>query len=874
MSGLRFVLRMAWRESRASGSRLLLLTAAISIGVGALVAIESFTDNLRTAVEGQSRALMGGDISLSARNAPDAGLKALLDSVTIAAGSDTLRDRATVINFAGMAYVPRTSGTRLVQVSGISGGYPFYGQVRTQPAGAWARLGEGRFTLVDPSFLTALGAAIGDTMSLGESRFVIAGTVTSFPGDVGIRSAFGPRVFIPGSYLDETKLLTFGSRAEYQWFLRTPVKTDTRVLANNWRNRLRLKQAGIRTAVESEENLKEFLDQLGRYLGLVALIALLLGGIGVGSAVQVFIRRKRDGIAVLRCLGATSGQVFGIYLLQAVVMGFAGSAIGVVLGLLLQLALPSVFGAFLPLDVAVRPSIPAILTGLAVGVWVALVFALLPLLSVRTVPPLAVLRRDVDTASAPPADRWLWGARAALALSVVVLAGLQVASALRGLVFAAGIGTALLVLWAAALGLTRALRRWFPHRLAYVYRQGLANLYRPANQTVAVVLALGFGAFLLGALAVMQHNLLRQLRLDGGLGRPNLVFFDVQPDQKPDVEAIIRGEGLALQPAVPIVPMRISAINGKRASEMLADTTERPREGQPPRQGERRNGGDRPARWALRREYRSTYRDTSVASEKVVVGDWWATRGPEPDSARHGPYPISMEAGVASDLNVTIRDTITWDIQGVPVVTVIKNLRDVNWARFEPNFFVVFPNGPLDDAPQSFVLLTRVDDPAVMGRLQRMVVEKHPNVTSIDLTSIQQTIEKIVASVVLAIQFMALFSVSTGVVVLIGALATSRFQRIRESALLKTLGATRRQVVGIMVTEYAALGVLASVVAMVLASLGGWALTKWVFKIPFTVPWAAFGLLALLTVTLTVVTGLWTSVSLFRQSALEVLRAE
>lgn len=876
MSGLRFVLRMAWRESRASGSRLLLLTAAISIGVGALVAISSFTDNLRTAVEGQSRALMGGDISLSARSTPDSALTVLLDSVTRAAGSDPVRDRATVINFAGMAYVPRTSGTRLVQVSGVSGGYPFYGQVRTTPAGAWSRLGDGHYTLVDPSFLTALGAAIGDTMSLGESRFVIAGTVTSFPGDVGIRSAFGPRVFIPAAYLDETRLLTFGSRAEYQWFLRTPATIDTKALANTWRNRLRLKQAGIRTAVESEENLKEFLDQLGRYLGLVALIALLLGGIGVGSAVQVFIRRKRDGIAILRCLGATSGQVFGIYLLQAVVMGFAGSAIGVVLGLLLQLALPSVFGAFLPLDVAVRPSPAAILTGLGVGIWVALVFALLPLLAVRTVPPLAVLRRDVDTAALPRADRWTWAARAALGLSVVALAGLQVANALQGLIFAASIGTALLILWAAALGLTRALRRWFPHRLAYVYRQGLANLYRPANQTVAVVLALGFGAFLLGALAVMQHNLLRQLKLDGGIGRPNLVFFDVQPDQRADVEALIRGQGLALQPAVPIVPMRIAAINGKRAAEMLADTTEQPRESQRPPERQRggqggRRAGDRPARWALRREFRSTYRDTSVSSEKVVVGDWWTAGEPK---AGPGPYPISMETGVASDLNVTIRDTITWDIQGIQVVTVIKNLRTVNWARFEPNFFVVFPNGPLDDAPQSFVLLTRVDDAAAMGRLQRLVVEQHPNVTSIDLTSIQQTIEKIVASVVLAIQFMALFSVSTGVVVLIGALATSRFQRIRESALLKTLGATRRQVVGIMVTEYAALGLLASIVAMGLASLGGWGLMKWVFKIPFTVPWVAFGLLGLLTVTLTVVTGLWTSMSLFRQSALEVLRAE
>lgn len=878
MTALRFVARMAWREGRASGRRLALLTAAISIGVGALVAIGSFTDNLRSAVEGQSRALLGGDIQLSVRTAPDSVTLALLDSLTRAAGSDPVTDRSAVTGFDGMAYVTRTSGARLVQVSAISGGYPFYGQVHTEPAGAWSRLQTERVTLVDPSFLTALGAAIGDTMSLGESRFVIAGSVSSFPGDVGIRSAFGPRVFIPARYLEETRLLTFGSRVGYDWYLRTPARVDTRALSDLWGPRLRVRQARIRTAAETEDNLKEFLDQLGRYLGLVALIALLLGGIGVGSAIQVFIRRKRDGIAVLRCLGATSGQVFGIYLLQAVVMGFAGSAAGVVLGLLLQLALPAVFGAFLPLDVSVRPSWPAMLTGLGVGVWVALVFALLPLLAVRAVPPLAVLRRDVDSAPEPRADRWSWLARAILALSVVALAGLQVASLLQGVIFAAAIGAALLLLWLASFGLTRALRRWFPARAAYVTRQGLANLFRPANQTVAVVLALGFGAFLLGALAVMQHNLLRQLRLDGGLGRPNLVFFDVQPDQEREVDALIRAQGHAVQPPVPIVPMRLAGINSKTVAELLADTTHRRPEGERPRRGGGpREGEGPPAGWALRREFRSTYRDSSVASEKIVVGDWWKPGVAAGSGATLDPsitVPISMESGVASDLNVTLRDTLTWDIQGVRLRTVIVNLREVNWARFEPNFFVVFPAGPLDAAPQSFVLLTRVDSAAAIGRLQRLVVERYPNVTSIDLTSIQQTIEKIVASVVLAIQFMALFSVSTGVVVLIGALATSRFQRIRESALLKTLGATRRQVIGIMVTEYAALGLLAAVVAIVLASAGGWGLMKWVFKVPFTVPWGAFGVLAILTVTLTVVTGLWTSWSLFRQSALDVLRTE
>ncbi len=855
-----FVLRLAWRESRAAGRRLLLLTAAISIGVGALVAIESFTSNLRVALEGQSRALLGGDIALSTRSAPTAGFRAVLDSLTLAAGADRARDVAEVTSFAGMAYVPRTSGTRLVRVSAVQPGYPFYGTVITQPAGAWPRLTGSRVTLVDPAFLTSLGAEIGDTMALGEARFIIAGTVSSFPGDVGVRAAFGPRVFINAADLDATGLLGFGSRAEYDWFLRVPATLDTRDFATTWRPKIRAQQGRFRTAAEEERDLKRFLDQLGRYLGLVALIALLLGGIGVGSAVQVFIKRKRDTIAVLRCLGARSGQVFAAYLLQAAAMGLIGSLAGVLLGLALQLAMPRVFGAFLPLDVVVTPAPHAILTGLGVGVWVALIFALLPLLAVRRVPPLAVLRRDVEEEpGVPPVDRWAWAARVGLGLSLVALAALQVRSLLQGLAFAAGISAALLVLWLAALGLTRGLRRWFPHRFPYVLRQGLANLYRPANQTVAVVLALGFGAFLLGALAVMQHNLLRHLALDGGLGRPNLVFFDIQPDQRDDVLGLIREAGLTAQPPVPIVPMRVAAINGVRARDMLADTSLL-----------QTRDGERIQPWALRREYRSTYRDTSVASEKVVVGDWWA-----PGAGNGGgPVPLSLEVDIAGDLGITVRDTLTWDIQGVEVTSVITNLREVNWARFEPNFFAVFPSGPLDHAPQSLVVLTRTDDQAVMGRLQRAIVERHPNVTSIDLTSIQQSIEKVVASVALAVRFMAVFSLATGVVVLIGALATSRYQRVREAALLKTLGATRRQVVRIMVTEYAALGLLAAIVATGLSTLGGWALMRWTFELPFTVPWTGFGVLAVVLVALPVTTGLWTSLDLFRRSPLAVLRED
>ena len=869
MNSARFVLNMALRESRAGGRRLLLLTTAISIGVAALVAIDGFSDNLQTGIAQQSRILLGADARIAARTAPTQGQAETVDSIARQGGAANDSSLASLTGFAGMAYVKRSGATRMVRVTAVAGRYPLYGEVRTTPAGKWSELASGdRVALVDPSFLTGLEARVGDTISLGETSFVVAGTIDNFPGDVGIETAFGPRVFIPSRYLAETSLLTFGARAEYEWYLRFPDSTNVGALANDWRSRINSRQLSLRTAGDNERNLKSSLDQLGRYLGLVALIALLLGGIGVGSAVQVFLRQKREAIAVLRCLGASSGRIFAVYLLQALVMGLAGSAVGAGLGVLLQLLLPRVFGAFLPLTVTVKPSAPAILTGLAIGLWVSTIFALLPLLGVRRVPPLEVLRQPYQTERGESADFLTWGARLALVASVVLLAMYQVGEVRRGLFFAGAIGVALVVLWISALGLIKALKRWFPRRLPYVWRQGLANLYRPENQTVAVVLALGFGAFLLGALALVQHNLLRQLNLDAGPGRPNLVFFDIQPGQRDGLLTILREQHLRAEAPVPIVPMRIRAIDGREVSAILADSEPVNR------------AGEHIERWALRREFRSTYRDTTVGSEKVVVGSWWkmpSRRGAEPPSDELEPQsviPISMEVGVAGDLGVTVRDTVVWDVQGVSLTTRIVNLREVNWARFEPNFFVVFPSGALEQAPQSFVVLTRAATVEELGRVQRLVVQRYPNITSIDLTSIQSAVEHIVSSVVLAVRFMALFSLATGTVVLIGALATSRFQRVREAVLLKTLGAVRRQVVRIMLAEYAALGLLAAAVAMALASAAGWALTKYVFEIPFAVPWVGYAALGLGMVALTVVTGLWNSVEVFRRMPLEVLRGE
>jgi putative ABC transport system permease protein len=485
------------------------------------------------------------------------------------------------------------------------------------------------------------------------------------------------------------------------------------------------------------------------------------------------------------------------------------------------------------------------------------------------VSPLAVLRRpyeeDATTQAREPA-RLL--AVLALVATVVALAILQAGRALPGLAFAGGIGTALLALWLTALASTRAVRRFLvdpPHvrlralapRIPYLWRQGLANLYRPANQTGMVVLALGFGSFLLSTLLLVQHNLLRDLRVDEGTVRPNVVFFDIQPDQREDVLARLRAEGFPAGPAVPIVPMRIQSVKGKPVEHVLgeAGTAEASR-----------------GRWAFRREYRSSHRDTPAPSERIVAGRFW--RAGEGRERRDAAVPVSIEEGVARELGVALGDEIVWDVQGVSLASRVAALRAVDWARFEPNFFAIFPEGPLDEAPQTFVALSRIDDPARRARFQRAVVEAYPNVSTLDLVQVQQAVEGILGRVALAIRFMALFSLAAGTVVLVGAVAASRHQRVREAVLLRTLGATRGQLLRILLAEYASLGVLAAATAILLSAAAAWALVRFGFDAAFALPVPALLALAGGVVALTVVVGLLGSVEVLRRPPLEVLRTE
>jgi putative ABC transport system permease protein len=533
-------------------------------------------------------------------------------------------------------------------------------------------------------------------------------------------------------------------------------------------------------------------------------------------------------------------------------MGLAGSFLGAAVGAVLQRLVPGLLTGLIPVDVSLTTSWSSIALGIVTGLWVTVTFTLLPILGARGISPLAALRRPYETEQS---SRDIWWVLAVLALagSTVGLAVRQVGSFRQGAIFAGGVGLALLILWTASWLLIGAVRRWLPARWPYVWRQGLANLHRPANQTATLVLAIGFGAFLLGTLFLVQHNLLHQLRTSGGPSRPNLVLFDIQPDQLSALERELRNSGLPLIGPTPIVPMRILSVKGQPVRKLLAADS---------------GSVEGPSNaWVFRREYRSTYRDTVVGTERVVEGKWFEARSPPP--AR-----ISVERDVARELGVGIGDEIVWDVQGVAVTSRVTSIREVDWGRFEPNFFVVFAPGTLEKAPRTFVTLTRITNPADRGRFQRRLAEQFSNLSTLDLSLLQEALERLVDRVALAIRFMALFSLGVGCLVLIGALTTSRFQRMREGALLRALGATRAQLLRVILAEYLSLGLVASAVALALAAIAGWALARFVFEGPFSLPLWPMSALALMIVTLTVIVGLANSRDVIRRTPLQVLRED
>jgi putative ABC transport system permease protein len=495
--------------------------------------------------------------------------------------------------------------------------------------------------------------------------------------------------------------------------------------------------------------------------------------------------------------------------------------------------------------------VPAALgIGLAIGLGTALLFALLPLLPLRRISPLLALRASFDAERAAR-DRSVWFVFALIAAGIWTFAVGTTGSEILGSWFTAGVLAVFGILILLARAASASMRRFAPGLLSFPWRQGLANLHRPNNQTTAVMLAIGLGTFLLVTLYSAQRMLVAQVEGRAGAGEPNLVLFDVQRDQRQSLAELIRSQGVAVRGEVPIVTMRLIGVKGRSVEELRADPSANI------------------SPWALRREYRSTYRHELTSTEEIVAGRWQGKVAPDIE-----PIPVSVEKGIAETLHVGLGDDLRFEVQGVPLSTRVASLREVDWQRVQPNFFVVFPEGVLESAPQFYAVVARAESAESAARLQRAVVERFPNVSLIDLSLILNTLNSILDRVSAAMRFIAFFTILTGFAVLASAVLGSRSERVRESILLRTLGAPRGQILGVVAAEYFLLGATAAVAGAILGLGATWGLGFYFFSTPVAL---AVGpvLAILLAVTAATVTagaaGCW---GIFRRSPLEALRAE
>ena len=832
---------MAWRDGKASGRRLLLFMASIILGIAAVVSIQSFSENLKRNITLQSKALMGADYRIDSNQLPNEKVQGIIDSLGGAAGME--------VKFVSMAAFSKRNATKLVQVRGVKGDFPIYGTLETEPFSAAKNYDSSNGALVDATVMLQFNLQPGDSVKIGELSFPIIGSLKSAPGSTAVSASVAPPVIIPYRFIDDTELLQKGSRVGYNYYFEAKPTTDLEKIYKEVDPQLDLEDADMDTHTQTSERLGRRYENVGKFMNLVAFIALLLGCVGIASSVHIYIKEKLRAVAVLKCLGASRKQTFLIYLIQIAGMGLLGGLLGSLIGVSLQQLFPLILEDFLPFEVQISFSIQPVLLGLLLGVFMSVLFALTPLLSTWYVSPLQVLRiQEQDNAKSRKASFLVL---LTILLFIFLFSLWLLESWQMAFSFVVGILVTFSVLSGIATLFMKGIKKYFPTSWGFIARQSLLNLFRPNNQTMVLILAIGVGTFLISTLYFTKDILLAKTALDNSNQNPNIILLDVQTHQKDAVVNSITPRGLQVIDNIPIVTMRVHSIKGKAVNDMRSDSITTMN------------------KWILYHEFRVTYRDSLIGSETLIDGNWVSKT-----NADDGPIPISLSDNVADDAQVTIGDTMIFNVQGVLMETVVSSIREVDWGRMQLNFSIVFPRGILENAPQFNVLSTNVPNESVSAELQQELVRKFPNISIIDLRQIITIIESILDKISWAINFMAVFSILTGIIVLIGSVRNSKYQRIKESVLLRTIGARSVQILKITALEYLYLGVLGSSMGILLSLLGSQLLAVFVFKSPFTPTIEPFLILLPGISLLVLAIGLVNSRSVISSPPLQVLRKE
>jgi putative ABC transport system permease protein len=833
-----WLFKMAWRDAKASRVRLLLFMASIILGIAAVVSIQLFSQNLTDNIQRQSKSLMGADFIIDSEQVPNERAQAIIDS---------LQPDASEVNFVSMVAFPKNNGTKLVRVRGLEGDFPFYGTLETTPETAATNYQQTGGALVDATLMIQYSIKPGDSIKIGELTLPVAGALNAIPGNSAVSTSVAPLVVIPYRFIDATELLQFGSRKEYQFFYNQP-NVDLDALENKVEPMLDKEDADLDTHTSTSRRLGRRYENVGSFLNLAAFIALLLGCVGIASSVNIYIKEKLQAVAVLKCMGASRKQSFLIFLIQIAGIGIAGGIIGTLIGVGLQELFPYLLKEFLPFDLTIQITAQPLIMGVLLGLIMSVLFALLPLLRTWYVSPLEVLRVSGTTSTESKKAQYVVTAVIVLFLYAFTF------WLLRDWLFALGFIGGVLVTFAVLAGIAtltmKAIKKYFPKSARFTTRQSLLNLFRPNNQTVVLLVAIGLGTFLISTLYFTKDILLAKTEIGQSAETANLITLDVQPDQLSDVVNTFKTNNLPVIDNIPLVTMRMHSINNKMVNTLRTDTTTQIRG------------------WILNHEFRTTYRDSLIASEELMEGEW------TPSQTAEELIKISISDNLASDALLSVGDPVVFNVQGVLMETVVGSVRKVDWANLQLNFSIVFPQGVLENAPQFNVLTTYAATEEASAGLQRELVNKFPNVSIIDLRQIFSVVEDILDKVSWIINFMAFFSILTGIIVLIGSVRTSKYQRIKESVLLRTLGAKNKQILTITALEYVFLGVLGSLVGILLALVSSFFLALFVFKEPFVpsiIPFLVFlpGISVLV-----LAIGLSNIRGVLKSSPLEVLRRE
>ncbi|HEX6163198.1 MAG TPA: FtsX-like permease family protein [Vicinamibacterales bacterium] len=844
---MKFVLLMAAREMRASWQRLLFFFVCIAIGVGAIVAIRSVIQSVRNTFAGEARSLISADAIITSNQPLKPEVVAKIDQRLRDAGAQSMRS----IELATMARAAdRADGrARMVELRAVEPGFPYYGELKLADNVPFSHaLLEDFGVLVRPELLAQLGVQVGDRLAIGSQRFTIRGVIESEPGRRLGGFTIGPRVFVDIADLEKTGLMKFGSRSASQRLLKVPDAAFDKLIVD-LRADVANEFARVRSYKAVEDDIGEDFARAEDYLSLVGLVIVILGGIGVSSVTRVFVQQKMKSIAVLKCVGARSSQLLAVYVAQVAVLGLAGSLLGVVLAELAMRAIPSFLAGATPgVEINYALTLPAVVQGLGIGLLVSLLFSLVPLLDVRHVKP-SLLLRDETRTRRPDVTQ--------IAVTVLVVAGLaaltvwQAGSLRIGSMVAAGfVGTAIALHVAGTL-LLRAIKPLARSR-SFALRHAVLQLSRPGSQMRIVLLAVGLGSFFIIGVRSLQQNLVDQFAVRMSADSPDMFLLDIQRDQVAPVEKVIAAHldpGVTAPPLVPVLRARVTGVAGREVNL--------------------ENYEDVRGRGSLGREYTITYRDKLASNEKVVAGQIWEpTPSEQPE--------VSIEQFINESFKINIGDTVRFDVLGRVIEAKVTSVRYVEWSDSRAGgFMFVFRPGVLEKAPHSYVgFLRGPRDQDRRASLQAALVAAAPNVSVIDGREIIDAITAVIDNVTLAVTVVGTLVLVSGLMILIGAVAMTKFRRVYEAAIFKTLGATRSLIATVLLLEYGLLGVLAGGIGAGGAIALSWAISKYALDIPFT-PLIGVSTAGVVITTLLVAgIGVISSWEVLQRKPLATLRAE